>query len=155
MEVKTVELPGGIIINIILNKTYTFLFPITELAEAIGLPKTRNRTSNLTAMTKCRGFVENTHYIVHQKGHLACYKNLKPGTRLLTRLGLAVICNSLKTKEAKIVAEWASKQTYDRLTQNERVFELFKSILFDVSKINDPILKKRLQEKINTAYKYI
>ncbi len=155
MIVKTIELPGGDMINIIVDKKFTFLFPITELSEIVGLPKTSYRTTNLTALTKRTGFVKDIHFIRHEQGNVACFKNLKPGTRLLTRLGMIAICTSLRTPEAKRLAEWSSRQTYKKLIEDGEVFELFKSILFTIRRISDPDIKKHLQEKIKELKKYI
>ena len=155
MKVKTVELPGGVIINVIVDETFTFLLPISELTNHVGLVKTRGRTSNLTAITRGKGFVENIHYKVHQKGDIACYKNLKPGSRFLTRLGMVSFCTLLKTPEAKKLGEWASNQTCKKLTEDGEIYIILRSMIRTVSKIKDTVLKRSLLDDIKELRLYI
>lgn len=144
MEVKTVELPKGMLINVIPSKEFTFLIPVSALAETLGY-----KTTAISNIAKQAVYKENIHVVSYQGDESAYYKALRKNTLLLTRLGVVAICIRLRTEQSKIIGDWASEQSYKRLIGKSKINDLLHEIQQDASRVSSKIIRERINENVN------
>jgi hypothetical protein len=140
-------------LSFIIDEKHHFLVPANMLAKVLDV-----HVDNLTTAKFRRSLLtENIHYTKHKKGDVPYFKNLKPGSTYFTRSGLIMICDMFHMPETKTIKNWAIRSTYEALTNKgtSQATQLFDSLLMDVCKIDEPLLRKKIVNQLKELKKLL
>ena len=150
MKLVALELNSSFV-HVITSPEHDFIVPANQMLNFLGITHSKRNLGSLYSKLRANaGFVENVHYLKHRKGDVPIYKNLKPGSFLLTKLGLIILCGFYNTRESVKLEKWAMDITYEKLTAKKetKVNKLISSILKEVCRIADCDLRERIVHKI-------
>lgn len=150
MQVKTLSFVNYSVINVIVSEEHHFLTPVRNLHEHFGMAALRRPAETISKRLEASAFIWNVHFVKHNMGDVQAFKNLKPGSNLITRAGLMLLCNTISTPESELIKRWAYKHTYEVIANNGSsiINRLFRSVLMEVYKIPDDALRKSIVEKL-------
>lgn len=138
------------VLDVIVDEELDFIIPLKMVVNVLCSDDSKNTRDKLSKRIQNNAYVEGVHYTKHKENQVSFFKHMHPGSCYLTRTGLILICDVVHSETSEKLKEWASKNTFEVLTNNGSsvLNRLFRSILMDVCKIKDYELRESIAEKL-------